>query len=161
MESNKTTPGINYQINSDLLSSEEYTIIKKLAKKYWYVTRIEQKNYNKSSYSIAFLKPVDYITQNFNLIREVVLIMSSYQSFEARTLDVLDDLNVQLLRLEEICCFVASKDVNIENVLNNFLKSNTESRVVVPFTYEEILSSNDDEFLINRMRACFYSRDLF
>lgn len=29
MESNKTTPGINYQINSDLLSSEEYTIIKK------------------------------------------------------------------------------------------------------------------------------------
>lgn len=161
MESNKTTPGINYQINSDLLSSEEYTIIKKLAKKYWYVTRIEQKNYNKSSYSIAFLKPVDYITQNFNLIREVVLIMSSYQSFEARTLDVLDDLNVQLLRLEEICCFVASKDVNIENVLNNFLKSNAESRVVVPFTYEEILSSNDDEFLINRMRACFYSRDLF
>lgn len=161
MESNKTTPGINYQINSDLLSSEEHTIIKKLAKKYWYVTRIEQKNYNKSSYSIAFLKPVDYITQNFNLIREVVLIMSSYQSFEARTLDVLDDLNVQLLRLEEICCFVASKDVNIENVLNNFLKSNTESRVVVPFTYEEILSSNDDEFLINRMRACFYSRDLF
>lgn len=161
MELNKTTPGINYQINFNLLSSEECTIIKKLAKKYWYVTRIEKKDYNRSSYSIAFLKPVDYITQNFNLIREVVLIMSPYQSFEARTLDVLDDLNVQLLRLEEICCFVASKDTNIKNVLNNFLKSNTESRVVVPFTYEEIISSQDDEFLINRMRTCFYSRDLF
>lgn len=64
MELNKTTPGINYQINFNLLSSEECTIIKKLAKKYWYVTRIEKKDYNRSSYSIAFLKPVDYITQN-------------------------------------------------------------------------------------------------
>lgn len=161
MELNKTTPGINYQVNLDILSSDESTIINKLAHKYWYVTRIEKKSYNKSSYCIAFLKPVDYITQNFNLIREVVLIMSPYQSFEARTLDVLDDINVQLLRLEEICCLVASKDNNIQYVLNNILKSNTESRVVVPFTYEEIISSPDDDFLINRMRSCFYSRDLF
>ena len=161
MELNKTTPGINYQINLNILSSDESTIIKKFAEKYWYVTRIEKKKYNKSSYCIAFLKPVDYITQNFNLIREVVLIMSPYQSFEARTLDVLDDINVQLLRLEEICCLVASKDNNIQNVLNNILKSNTESRVVVPFTYEEIISSHDDDFLTNRMRTCFYSRDLF
>ena len=158
---NKTTPGINYQINRDILSREESIIIEKFAKKYWYITRIEKKGNNKSSYNIAFLKPVEYITQNFNLVREVVLIMSPYQSFEARALDVLDNLDVQLLRLEEICCLVASKDINIENVLNNFLKSNTESRVVVPFTYEEIISSHDDEFLINRMRTCFYSRDLF
>lgn len=45
--------------------------------------------------------------------------------------------------------------------MNNILKSNTESRVVVPFTYEEIISSHDDDFLTNRMRTCFYSRDLF
>lgn len=44
MELNKTTPGINYQINLNILSSDESTIIKKFAEKYWYVTRIEKKN---------------------------------------------------------------------------------------------------------------------
>lgn len=157
---NKTTAGINYQVNLDLLSMEESNIIKKLAKKYWYVTRIEEKGNDRSLYRVAFLKPVDYITQNFNLVREVVLIMSPYTSFEARTLDVLDNLDVQLLRLEEVCCLVASKDANIEKVINSFLKSNAESRVVVPFTYKDIIAQ-DDDYLVNQMRRFFYSRDLF
>lgn len=161
MVSHTVTPGINYQVKMNFLGSEECEIIKKLAEKYWYVTRVENKGNGKSSCTIAFLKPVDYITQNFNLIREVVLILSPYESFEPRTLDVLDNLDTQLLRLEEVCCLVASKDSKIENILNVFLKSNTESRVMVPFTYKELITSKEDEFLVNRMRKCFYSRDLF
>ena len=92
MVSHTVTPGINYQVKMNFLGSEECTIIQKLAEKYWYVTRVENKGNGKSSCTIAFLKPVDYITQNFNLIREVVLILSPYESFEPRTLDVLDNL---------------------------------------------------------------------
>ncbi len=155
-----TSPGINPAVELSHLSSEERQIIKNLSKNYWLVTRIENHKFNRSSYNVVFLKPIEYITHNFNLVREVVLIMSPYPSFEPRSLDVLDNLDIETLRLEEVCCMVASKDSNVEAILNNFLKSNTESRVIVPFTYEELLKSNS-EYIVNQMRRCFYSRDLF
>ncbi len=163
METNKQTihPGINPLVNLDVLSIEEKKIVKKLAKKYWHVTRIESHETTSSCYRVVFLKPVDYITQNFNLVREIVLILSPYNTFEPRTLDVLDQLNIQGLRIEEVCCMVASKDPNIEKVLNDFMKSNTESRVVIPFTYNDLNNTSDDEFVVNQMRKFFYSRDLF
>lgn len=156
-----TTPGINYQVNQVSLNDEERTIINNLSKKYWYITRVEEQGDSRSSCRVVFLKPVDYITQNFNLVREVVLILSPYNVFEPRALDVLDGLDAQKLRLEEICCFVASKDTNIEKKLNAILQTNTESRVVVPFTYEDLLDSRNEDVVINQMRRCFYSRDLF
>lgn len=157
----QTRPGINNQVNLEALSKEEKEIIKLLAKKYWYITRIENQENDRSSYRVVFLKPVNFITQSFNLTREIVMILSPYSSFEPRALDVLDQLDAQLLRLEEICCFVASKDPNIESALRSFMQSNTESRVVVPFTYEDLINSHDDEYVINQMRRFFYSRDLF
>ena len=156
-----TFPGINSKAKIDILSNEEKKIVAKLAKKYWYVTNVIPIYSAKSVYRVVFLKPVDYITQNFNLTREVVLIFSPYAAFEPRTLDVLDDERIRITRLEEVCCLVASKDYNIETILNSFMKSNTESRVIVPFTYTELLDSDNDEYVINKMRSCFYSRDLF
>lgn len=156
-----TFPGINHKARINTLLKEEKSIVTKLAKKYWYITNVITIDSAKSSYRVVFLKPVDYITQNFNLTREVVLIFSPYAAFEPRTLDVLDDERIRVTRLEEVCCLIASKDSNIETVLNSFMKSNTESRVIVPFTYTELLDSDNDEFVINKMRSCFYSRDLF
>lgn len=155
------SPGIDPKARIELLAKEEKMIVNKLAKRYWYITNVTIITYANSKYKVVFLKPVDYITQNFNLTREVVLIFSNYAAFEPRTLDVLDDERIKIPRLEEVCCLVASKDSNIETVLNSFMKSNTESRVVVPFTYTELLESENDEFVINKMRSCFYSRDLF
>lgn len=156
-----TTPGINPQAKLGLLSADEKQIVNNLSKKYWYVTRVVNIGGERSSYNVVFLKPVDYITQNFNLTREVVLIFTPYSAFEPRTLDVLDDSEIRVIRLEEVCCLVVSKDPDIERVLNTFMKSNAESRVIVPFTYDELLDSNNAEFIIGQMRRCFYSRDLF
>lgn len=156
-----TFSGINPKARIDILLEEERKIIKKLANRYWYITTVITIGSTKSKYRVVFLKPVDYITQNFNLMREVVLIFSPYADFEPRTLDVLDNERIRITRLEEVCCLVVSKDPNIQTVLNSFMKSNTESKVIVPFTYTELSNSDNDEFVINRMRSCFYSRDLF
>ena len=161
MMTNKTYPGINPSARMELLNNEEFRIINYFAKKYWYVTRIERKTLNNSVYQVAFLKPVDHITQNFSLNREVVLILTSYDTFEARTLDVFDDLDIQALRLEEICCFVASADNNIEVAISNLLKNNNESRIIIPFTYSELVNAKDDEVITNKMRQHFFTRDLF
>ena len=110
------SPGINPAVELKDLSAEERSIIRNISKKYWHITRIELHKNNRSKYNVVFLKPIEYITQNFNLIREVVLILSPYLSFEPRSLDVLDELDIETLRLEEVCCMVASKDPNIEEV---------------------------------------------
>lgn len=159
---NKTYPGIYPFAKLDCLSQEEKVIVENISKKYWYVTRVERQAFTqKATFNVAFLKPVDFITQNFNLNREIVLILSHYDTFEARALDVLDNLDAQRLRLEEICCMVASNDSNIETVINDLLKSNNESRIIVPFTYSELLGDESGDLVVNKMRRHFFSRDLF
>lgn len=161
MNVNTTYPGINRSVNKKYLSDEEMKIITNISKKYWYVTRIERVDFANCSYNVAFLKPVDYITQNFNLNREVVLILSNYNQFQARALDAYDYLCAQALRMEEVCCLLASKDENIENQITSLLKSNNEARIIVPFSYNELIDLHDDEVVVNKMRRHFFSRDLF
>lgn len=158
---NVTRHGINGKVRLEQLADDERQIIDLLSRKYWYITRVEQHTYGTNQCHVAFLKPVEYVTQNFNISRELIMIMSSYPTFEARTLDVLDDLDVQELRLEEICCIVVSHDPNIENVIKQYQLSNKESRIFIPFYYKNLLQENNDEYAINQMRSYFYTRDLF
>ena len=160
-QNNKTRPGINEQVRMEELSETEGRIIDLLSRKYWYITRIEPYKYGLNQCHVAFMKPVDYVSQNFNISRELIMILSPFENFEPRTLDVLDELDVQQLRLEEICCIVVSHDQNIESVINQYQRSNKESRIFIPFYYKNLLKENNDEYVINQMRSYFYSRDLF
>lgn len=158
---NKTKPGYNRETNLRYLSEEEFRIIEYLSRKYWYVTRVDRINIASSSYNTAFIKPTQEISIGFNLYREVVVVFSSYDKFEPRSLDAIDSLEVQELRLEEICCIIVSKDDDVSKKIATYLKSNQESRVIIPFTYSELLATKDDEFVPNRFRKLFYQRDLF
>lgn len=156
-----TKPGVNANARIDYLSQEERQIVEKLYKNLWYVTNIQNMTCGNSSYRIVLLKPTDLIAKNFNIYREIVAIFSDYKTFEPRAFDVLDELNVQELRLEEICSIIISKDESIDSQINLILKTNQESRVLVPFTYKELMSEDVDDLFINRMRTKFYCRDLF
>ena len=158
---NKTKPGYNRETNLHYLSDEEFKIVSYLSQKYWYVTRIDRISIAGSSYNTAFIKPTKEISIGFNLFREMVVVFSSYDKFEPRSLDAIDCLDVQELRLEEICCIIVSKDNDVNKKIATFLKSNQESRVIIPFTYTELLETTDDEFIPNRFRKLFYQRDLF
>lgn len=158
---NNTRPGFNIESNLQYLSEEEVKILEFLSRKYWYVTRVDRINIAGSSYNTAFIKPTKEISVGFNLYREVVVVFSSYEKFEPRSLDAVDSLDVQELRLEEICCVIISKDDDVTTKIATYLKSNQESRVIIPFTYSELLSTDDDEFVPNKFRKLFYQRDLF
>lgn len=158
---NTTKPGINYNSRYGILSEDERKIVAYLARKYWEVTRFDKKVVGGSTYNTAFIKPTEAVSQGFNLHREIVVIFSKYEKFMPRCLDVIDLFDIQELRLEEICCIIISKDVDVKTSITEYLKSQKESRVLIPFTYEELLDNNDDEFVINRFREQFYQRDLF
>lgn len=158
---NEIVPGISPRIRLSDLSEEEREICDYLAKKYWFITRFEKIKIAGSIYHTAFLKPTNEISIKFNLYREIVLIFSGYPEFMPRCLDVFDHFDVQELRLEEICCIIISKDSEIQQKIDHYLKSNKEEKVIIPFTYAELVNCNDSEFVINRFRTHFYQRDLF
>lgn len=161
----ETKPGIYRGNGLDLsiLQKEEELIINKLSKNYWYVTRVSSESLGNSNYRVVLLKPTKHINETFNIYREVVLIFSSYEKFQPRVFDVLDKLKIQDLRVEEICCIIVSNDKDVASSIKTILSSNKESRVFVPFTYQELLVNNIDidNVVINRMRDEFFSRDLF
>lgn len=157
----ETLPGIRAGLDMNKLLPAEKTIVKYLAAKYWYVTRIDQLSMSGSQYRVVLIKPVDFITQSFNLLREVIVVFSSYESFEPRSLDAIEKLNIPNIRTEEICSIVVSRDSSVSEKVDAFLNSNRESRVIVPFTYAELSAAEDQVFFLNRLREKFYSRDLF
>jgi hypothetical protein len=156
------SPGINFKTDLSFFSEEERAIINSFAKRDWYITRTKEIYIAGSSYKLILMKPSDFIKNAFNINREIVLAFSSYETFQPRSIDAIEFLGVQELRLEEICSIIVSKDNDVENKLGAILKSNEEARVIIPFSYSEILKhQSDPEYLVNKIRQKFYSRDLF
>ncbi len=155
-------PGIRSAQELDNFSSDEKKIIKYLASRDWFVTRAERIQIAQSSYKLVLMKPSSLIKNAFNFHREIVVAFSSYDTFEPRSIDAIEYLDIQELRLEEICSILISKDNEVETKVNTILKTNEEARVIVSFSYSELLDNlNDADYVVNKLRKNFYSRDLF
>jgi hypothetical protein len=129
----------------------------------WYVTNAGKGKLGKSEYVYFLIKPTANYTELFNLEREIVAVISPYIKFEPRTLDAFDWVTqkFQTLRIEKVCTVLISNDEGIEEKITDLLKVDTESQIIVPFSYKELLENKDSFFLRNRFKKYFYSRDLF
>lgn len=161
--SKETLPGVKDSIDLSSFTPSEKQIIHFLGRKYWYVTRAECLKIAKNSTArVAFIKPTTAITRSFNLSREVIVIFSSYSELEPRTIDAIDSIDLQGLRTEEICSIIISGDPNVDKTISSFIRTSQESRIFVPFQYEELKEHlEDDEYVVNKFRKYFYSRNLF
>ncbi|WP_322923652.1 hypothetical protein [Paenibacillus campi] len=167
MSVSTTTPGLHDLVKDKLkhgfFPSAEEELVRKLAVE-WYVTRIGKLSIgNTSRYRFALMKPTQSFQEMFNLERELVVIFSSYNSFEPRSLDAFDAVikQFQKLRLEKVCYIFFSRDNCIESKVQDLLKTNQESQVVIPLSYSEYSLSKDSFLMKNKFRSFFYSRDLF
>lgn len=163
-EENGVYPGLHPFVELDHFKDDEKKIIHRLSHE-WYVTNGggEFRLGLKSNYRYFLIKPVKIFQEMFNLEREIIVIFSPYGRFEPRTLDAIDYVSRkhQALRLEKICSVIISKDDNIEDNLQELLKNEKESQVVIPFSYIELIGNDDPFFIRNRFKKYFYSRDLF
>lgn len=157
-------PGIIQRANVGILDAQEQSLLKIFTQTYWKATRIEKVQSSGSLYKVALLKPSPEISKAFNIVREMAVVFSPYEKLEPRTLDAIDLLQIPDLRIEEICFFLVSRDENVELSLSEMIKSNQESRIIVPFSYielEDISPNEKDNYVLSKMRKLFYSRDLF
>ncbi len=163
MTRKKTTPGIHPNFFIDNFSEIEKRILKNLSGE-WFLTSSGRKiTLVSSTYRYFLMKPTSLFTEMFNIEREVICVLSPYENFEPRTLDVFSKAHEDLtdLRAESICKILISADPNVEQRIDSLLKSDPEQPIVVPFTYDELSDSYDDFFIRNRFRKHFYSRNLF
>ena len=159
----KTNPGIHGLFQMSRFGDRERRLIERLAQQ-WYLTSSGAPiQLAASRYDFFLMKPTRMFTEMFNIERELIVVLSPYERFEPRTLDVFDAAQRKLsdLRVESVCRVLISNDPDTERKVTDLLKTDPEQPVVIPFTYDELSTSYDAFFLRNRFRRHFYSRDLF
>jgi len=163
--SNKTitNPGLHRQFRLERFNDREKTIIKRLAQQWYLTSSGTHLRLAASEYDYFLMKPTPMFSELFNIEREVIVVLSPYASFEPRSLDAFDIVQRELseLRVESVCRVLISDDPDVERKVSDLLKTDPEQPIVIPFSYSELSSPQDDFFLRNRFRSHFYTRDLF
>lgn len=162
----RVTPGMHAMARQqikDHFSTAQVRIIDRW-KSEWYVSRAGEIRVGNSPYQFCIVKPTSTYQETLGLLKEIVIILSEYDNFDARILETYDAVSKLInheTRIERICYVLISRFTNIQKSLAEFLSSQ-ESQIVVPFTYDDFETQNYDSHLIrNRFRSCFHSRDLF
>lgn len=107
-------PGILPSLSFQGIPPQEEKIIRKLAQ-VWFISFIRKAEFKNSNYYVVFAKPTDNLVDRFHFNREVLVIFSSYDKFEGRTLDFVDKtINDFQNRLDKLCILIVSKDVEIK-----------------------------------------------
>lgn len=154
-------PSAQQRIDSDF-SSDETKIVKWWSAA-WYITRAGKTELGNSEYRYACAKPTESIQEGTGITKELVIVFSPYESFEARTLSTYDNivaLDVEQ-RYEKICYVLISKDDEIERKISEF-QSGQENQIIVPFSYKSFYqNATDNYFIRNQLRKYFFARDLF
>lgn len=160
---------IHDNVDLSFFDSTEKDIIYDVICKDWYVTTSKEIRISRSYYKAILAKPIsNSIQEMFNLKQEIVIIFSPYEDFEPRSMDAIEEVretftsSYQSLRIEEVCSVMISKDKEINSIIRDLFKSNRESQIVVPFSYEELSNSKrNNNCFLNKFREFFYTRDLF
>ncbi|WP_342755911.1 hypothetical protein [Kineothrix sedimenti] len=143
-------------------AEQEIRVVNELSK-YFAITFSKAGVFKTTNYVFDFLQPGQELREFYNLYNEVLLLFSPYKEFEARTLDFVDKtLEEYDNRLDKVCVFLVSNDINIETKIRGINSINKDARIIVPFTYNEILKKGlTKNYISDKLRNYFYNRDLF
>ncbi|MEQ4510455.1 MAG: AAA-like domain-containing protein [Dickeya sp.] len=162
--SGKTYPGFHPMFKDNHFSDDEKKAIKVLSTEFYITNGGEEiKLGHNSVYKYIIMNPTPIYNDMFNLDREIIVVFSPYENIQARTLGVFDYISKKhsSLRIEKICNVLVSGDKNVESSIESLIKSEPETQVIIPFSYDELEKIHDPFFFRNRFRKYFYTRDLF
>jgi hypothetical protein len=159
----RVTQGIHPSLNISNFLESEKKIINTFLSKEWLITRSGTETFSNNEYRYIIAKPPKVYTDLFNLVREFIIVFSPFDEFQPRTLNAIEKIQQSFkgLRIEKICSVVISKSPKIEEEIKKLLLSDPEVQIVVPFSYREFNNTTNNEFVKNRFKEYFFSRDLF
>lgn len=156
-------PGLHSNFDFGYFSPEETKIIDIFARDWFVTSSTRPIEVSRTSIYRAFLiKPTDYHKEAFGLDREIIVLFSSYEEFHARTIDAFEPAAKRWegLRVDPVCKILISKDVEIVRKINDLIKLDPETPIIVPYFYGEF-SNRDFSFIRQRLSENFYYRNLF
>lgn len=114
---------------------------------------------------VYFLLPQSHYKEAYGFDNEIVLIYSPYPHMEPRTLQAIEQIFTQSPakgRVETLNYFLISDDSGIESWLEQYNSSRQETKIIIPFSKQEIIDNQGDNWFIrNKLDRKFFTRDLF
>jgi hypothetical protein len=164
MSATKTVyAGINPKARLDSFPEDERNIIIRLSSEFYITGGFNTIRIGQSEYRYCFLKFPDDKAAVFGARDEIITILSPFENFEPRTLDAIEKIQEQHpgFRLDKICAFLISKDKGLLAKLDRTIRTQKESRLITPFTYEELGSQQPAHFFRQRIKQYYFERNLF
>ncbi|WP_149428082.1 cold shock domain-containing protein [Exiguobacterium acetylicum] len=153
----------NIKHNINYKGTEEEVIISNKFSEFLELTFSREEKFKRATYYFNFLKPSKTYKESFNMFNEVLMLFSTFPNYDDRAMDYVDKLFMDYSnRLDPVVIILISKDNEIKQKIKRNNASNHESRIIVPFSYDEIINGQFNEKLFqSRLREYFYQRDLF
>jgi len=135
--------------------------------KYGKITFSREQIFKSTHYYFHFFKPVETLRQLYNLGDEMLVLccIGSINYFKSRTKDFIDYLLATKAeyknRLDKITCILIDDNDDIVNIIKEDRNANPDSRLIVPFSYSELINGISESELQNRFRDFLFERDLF
>lgn len=160
-------PGIETsRVNSKSIGYKEWAIIQRLGR-VWFVSEANRKEYQGRNYKFIILKPTQKISENFHLERSILCVLVDETSFPESDFLVFSEWMVSYFlkdKVDKLCVMVICRDKKIVEKIQKIVHQNSESKIFIPFTFDECSSNAvDDEhqFMTDRLKKFFYQRNLF
>lgn len=159
------TKGKHPDVDLDTFKPDEKAIIETLSEALFITNGGKVLTLGNCQYRYALVKPTEDYAVNFNLQREIPVVFSDYELLEPRCLDVAAEVARDIpssLRLDRSCQIMISRDRHVEETLADLLRDSNLSSVVIPFSYEELMSKDmTPNRILDRFRKYLFDADLF
>lgn len=123
--------------------------------------------FKSSEYVIHFFKPTDNMRSMYSLGNELLIVCcpDGMNEFKSRTKDFIDYILVTNTefknRLDKVTCFLIDGDTHITQKVKDDRAENPDSRLIVPYSLDELQGDFTEDVLNNRLREFLYEKDLF
>lgn len=159
-----TNPGIHPSVDLERegFPLDERRIVYALAK-YFYVTRAGKIDVKNANYRYLSVRPAYNIEHALPHAREIIVLFSPYENFEARTLDAYNAV-VSIFednRINAHFRILCSMDSDILKKLQIICDAEPDIPVTIPFMYSKLAVDDVGPLIVGAVRENYHFRDLF
>lgn len=117
---------------------------------------------NGGTVSAFYLKPEKFMSEQFGIERELLMVYSDHNDFQARTIQLVEViLNQQRIRLDPMVAIIVSEDSRSVELIRDFLHARPDHPNVIAFARKDLDKIKSPDDLRTVFNQQFFQRDLF
>lgn len=136
-----TNPGYHPDVSIDQYPRELQAGVRKIATKLYVTRSFKPIRIGNSEYWAILVRPTAEFSVYINTDREVIILFSTYGTFEIRTLDAFEAFYglLESKRVDRSVRFLIGVDDRIERVIKHYLDQHPEYPIIIPATLNQLV----------------------